>query len=72
VLLFRRSIIAARTELRSRSHVNIQSSAIINAVPSNHEVSVLIVAVGVFYVLMKLGSFLEAIKEKTEAGSAKK
>jgi len=28
-------------------------------------VSILVVAVGVFYVLMKLGSFLDALKEKT-------
>jgi hypothetical protein len=35
-------------------------------------VSVLLVAVGIFYVLIKLGSFLDAMKEKTEAGSAKK
>lgn len=34
-------------------------------------VSTLIIAVGVFYVLMKLGSFLDAMKEKTEAGTAK-
>jgi hypothetical protein len=35
-------------------------------------VSILIIAVGIFYVLMKLGSFLDAMKEKTEASSAKK
>ena len=35
-------------------------------------VSTLIIAVGVFYVLIKLGSFLDAMKEKTEAGSTKK
>jgi hypothetical protein len=35
-------------------------------------VSVLLVAVGIFYVLIKLGSFLEAMKEKAEAGSTKK
>jgi hypothetical protein len=35
-------------------------------------VSILIISVGIFYVLMKLGSFLDAMKEKTEAGSAKK
>ena len=35
-------------------------------------VSVLLIAVGLFYVLMKLGSLLDAMKEKTEAGSAKK
>jgi len=34
-------------------------------------VSILIVSIGIFYVLMKLGSFLDAMKEKTEAGSAK-
>jgi hypothetical protein len=33
-------------------------------------VSGLIISVGVFYVLIKLGSFLDAMK--TEAGSAKK
>jgi len=35
-------------------------------------VSILLVAVGIFYVLVKLGSFIDAMKEKTEAGSAKK
>ena len=35
-------------------------------------VSTLIITVGVFYVLIKLGSFIDAMKEKTEAGSAKK
>jgi len=35
-------------------------------------VSVLIIAVGIFYVLMKLGGFLDAMKEKTEINSAKK
>ena len=35
-------------------------------------VSVLLITVGVFYVLIKLGSFLDALKEKTETGSAKK
>jgi succinate dehydrogenase hydrophobic anchor subunit len=35
-------------------------------------VSVLLVAVGIFYVLIKLGSFLDAMKEKAEAGSTKK
>ena len=35
-------------------------------------ISTLVVAIGIFYVLMKLGSFLDAMKEKTEAGSAKK
>ena len=34
-------------------------------------VSGLIIAIGIFYVLLKLGSFLDAMKEK-EAGSAKK
>jgi hypothetical protein len=29
-------------------------------------VSILIISVGIFYVLMKLGSFLDAMKEKTE------
>jgi hypothetical protein len=28
-------------------------------------VSVLVVSVGIFYVLMKLGGFLEALKDKT-------
>ncbi len=35
-------------------------------------VSVLLITVGVFYVLIKLGSLLDALKEKTEAGSTKK
>jgi hypothetical protein len=35
-------------------------------------VSALLIAVGVFYVLIKLGRYLDALKEKTEAGSAKK
>jgi len=35
-------------------------------------ISILIISVGIFYVLMKLGSFLDAMKEKTEASSAKK
>jgi hypothetical protein len=35
-------------------------------------VSVLLITVGVFYVLIKLGSLLDALKEKTEAGSSKK
>jgi hypothetical protein len=35
-------------------------------------VSVLLVAVGIFYVLIKLGSFLDALKDKTEAGPTKK
>lgn len=35
-------------------------------------VSILIVTVGVFYVLVKLGSFIDALKEKTEATSARK
>jgi len=34
-------------------------------------VSILIISVGIFYVLMKLGSFLDAMKEKAEAGSGK-
>ena len=35
-------------------------------------VSILIVSIGIFYVLMKLGSLLGAMKEKTEASSTKK
>ena len=35
-------------------------------------VSILLVAVGIFYVLVKLGSFIDAMKEKTESASAKK
>jgi hypothetical protein len=35
-------------------------------------VAVLLITIGVFYVLIKLGSLLDAMKEKTEAGSAKK
>jgi len=35
-------------------------------------VSMLLVTVGIFYVLIKLGQFLDAMKEKTEVGSAKK
>ena len=35
-------------------------------------VSVLLITIGVFYVLIKLGSLLDAMKEKTEAASAKK
>ena len=35
-------------------------------------VATLLITVGVFYVLIKLGSFLDAMKEKTEAGSEKK
>jgi len=35
-------------------------------------VSVLIIAVGIFYVLMKLGGLLDAMKEKTESAAAKK
>ncbi|HUK27940.1 MAG TPA: hypothetical protein VLV31_05915 [Candidatus Acidoferrales bacterium] len=35
-------------------------------------VSVLLITVGAFYVLIKLGSLLDALKEKTEAGSSKK
>jgi len=32
-------------------------------------VSVLIIAVGIFYVLMKLGGLIDAMKEKTETAS---
>jgi len=35
-------------------------------------VSVLLITVGVFYVLIKLGSLLDALKERAEAGSTKK
>ena len=35
-------------------------------------VSALIISVGVFYVLIKLGSFLDAMKEQTAASSEKK
>ncbi|MGP8069550.1 MAG: hypothetical protein ACLP5V_06635 [Candidatus Bathyarchaeia archaeon] len=35
-------------------------------------VSVLLITVGVFYVLIKLESLLDALKEKTETGSTKK
>ena len=35
-------------------------------------VSILLVAVGIFYVLVKLGGFIDAMKEKAEIGSAKK
>jgi hypothetical protein len=35
-------------------------------------VSVLLITVGVFYVLIKLGNLLDAMKEKTEASSTKK
>jgi len=35
-------------------------------------VSVLLITVGVFYVLIKLGSLLDALKEKTETSSTKK
>jgi hypothetical protein len=35
-------------------------------------VSVLLITVGIFYVLIKLGSLLDALKEKTEASSTKK
>jgi hypothetical protein len=35
-------------------------------------VSILLITLGVFYVLIKLGGLLDAMKEKTEAGSAKK
>jgi hypothetical protein len=34
--------------------------------------SMLLITVGIFYVLIKLGQFLDAMKDKTEAGSAKK
>jgi hypothetical protein len=30
-------------------------------------VAILLVTVGIFYVLIKLGSFIDALKEKTEA-----
>jgi hypothetical protein len=35
-------------------------------------VSVLLITVGVFYVLIKLGSLLDALREKTETASTKK
>jgi len=35
-------------------------------------VSVLIISVGIFYVLMKLGGLIDAMKDKTEASSTKK
>jgi len=35
-------------------------------------VSMLLITVGIFYVLIKRGQFLDAMKEKAEAGSAKK
>jgi hypothetical protein len=35
-------------------------------------VSVLLITIGVFYVLIKLGSLLDALKEKTQASSEKK
>ena len=35
-------------------------------------VAILIITIGVFYVLIKLGNLLDALREKTEAGSAKK
>ena len=35
-------------------------------------VSVLLITVGVFYVLIKLGGLLDALKEKAEAGGTKK
>lgn len=35
-------------------------------------VSVLLITVGLFYVLIKLGSLLDALKEKTETSSTKK
>ena len=34
-------------------------------------VSVLIIAVGIFYVLMKLGGLIDAMREKTETASKK-
>ena len=34
-------------------------------------VSILLVAVGIFYVLVKLGSFIDAMKEKTEYAAKK-
>jgi hypothetical protein len=35
-------------------------------------VSILLITVGVFYVLIKLGGLLDALKEKAETGSTKK
>jgi len=35
-------------------------------------ISILIISIGIFYVLMKLGGLIDAMKEKTEAGSTKK
>jgi len=35
-------------------------------------VSVLLISVGILYVLIKLGGFIDALKEKTEAASPKK
>ena len=35
-------------------------------------VSVLLITVGVFYVLIKLGGLIDALKEKTEAAPTKK
>lgn len=35
-------------------------------------VSMLLITVGIFYVLIKLGQFLDAMKGKAEVGSAKK
>ena len=35
-------------------------------------VSILLVAVGIFYVLVKLGGFIDAMKEKAESSSPKK
>jgi hypothetical protein len=34
-------------------------------------VSILLITIGVFYALIKLGSLLDALKEKTEASSTK-
>ena len=34
-------------------------------------ISVLIIAIGIFYVLMKLGGLIDAMKEKTDATSKK-
>ena len=35
-------------------------------------VSILLITVGVFYVLIKLGGLIDALKDKAEAGSPKK
>lgn len=35
--------------------------------PAIATVSTLLIAIGVFYVLIKLGSFIDALKEKTDA-----